>query len=152
MWCHYFNPIQVTFWTPFLIFYIHSFVQYHCFCYNPSFGLVTKARGCKVASQERSPGSHVACSRECKRVWGNRPSHSQGNSHIGSWSPGGLLNFQRAIVGVKIQWLEEFFISLENPWNVYVRNGLASPIWTSETQVMAKRRAESQIGSLTSDH
>jgi hypothetical protein len=32
------------------------------------------------------------------------------------------------------------------------RNGLAWPIWTSATQVMAKRKAGSQTGSLTSDH
>jgi hypothetical protein len=62
------------------------------------------------------------------------------------------LYLQRAIVGVKNQWLEEFLISLESPWNVDVQNGLASPIWTSKTQVMAKKRAGSQIGSLTPDH
>jgi hypothetical protein len=33
-----------------------------------------------------------------------------------------------------------------------VQNGLAWPIWTSATQVMAKRRVGSQIGSLTPDH
>jgi len=33
--------------------------------------------------------------------------------HFGSYSPGGLPNLQRAIAGVKIQWLEEFFISME---------------------------------------
>jgi hypothetical protein len=38
------------------------------------------------------------------------------------------------------------------PRNVDVWNRLAWPIWTSETQVMAKRKAESQIGNLTPDH
>ncbi len=32
------------------------------------------------------------------------------------------------------------------------RNGLAWAIWTYVAQVMAKRRAKSQIGSLTLDH
>jgi hypothetical protein len=40
--------------------------------------------------------------------------HTPREFHFGSWSPSGLPNFQRAIVGIKIQWLEEFFISLEN--------------------------------------
>jgi hypothetical protein len=33
------------------------------------------------------PMSHISCSRECTRVWGNEPSHSQVNFHFGSWSP-----------------------------------------------------------------
>jgi hypothetical protein len=64
--------------------------------------------------------SRISCTRECKRVWGKKPSHSQVNSHVGSWSPSGLSNFQRAIVGVKTQWIERFFISLEKYWNVDV--------------------------------
>jgi len=70
---------------------------------------------------------------------------------MGSWNLNGLSNFQRAIVRVKIQWFEELFISMESYWNVDIINGLASPIWTSKTQVMAKRKAESQIGSLGID-
>jgi len=44
-----------------------------------------------------------------------------------------------------------FFTSLKSSWNLDVYNGLALLIWTSETQVMAKRRAGSQIASLTPD-
>jgi hypothetical protein len=44
-------------------------------CRNPSLGLMTKARGCNVASQEEAL--------EWRKVWGNAPSHSQGNSHFG---------------------------------------------------------------------
>jgi hypothetical protein len=47
--------------------------------------------------------------------------------------------------GVKTHWIEEFLIPLEISWNLDVWNGLAWPIWTSETQIMAKRKAESQI-------
>jgi hypothetical protein len=36
-----------------------------------------------------------------QRVWRNEPSHSQVNSHFGSWSPNGLSNFQKAIAGVE---------------------------------------------------
>jgi hypothetical protein len=48
--------------------------------------------------------------------------------------------------------IEMFFISLKRFWSVDVQNGLAWAIWTSTTQVMVKRRAGSQIGSLTPDH
>ncbi len=55
-------------------------------CRNPSLGLVTKARGCKVASQEKNPGTlHMLPG--VQRVWGNEPSHSQVNSHVRSWTP-----------------------------------------------------------------
>jgi len=84
-------------------------------------------------------------------MWGNEPSHSQGNSHFGRWTPGGLSKFHRAILGVKTQWLVAFFISLERFWNINVWSGLALLIWTSETYVMAKRRAKSQTTSLTLD-
>jgi hypothetical protein len=43
------------------------------------------------------------------------------------------------------------FISLESSWNVNVLNEFVLLIWTSETQVMAKRRIGSQIANLTLD-
>jgi hypothetical protein len=45
-----------------------------------------------------------------------------------------------------------FLVSLERSWSVDVENDLALAIWTSVTQVMGKRRAGSQTGSLTPDH
>jgi hypothetical protein len=44
--------------------------------------------------------------------------HTPREFHFGSWSLGGLPNIQRAIAGVKTQWVEEFFISLEISWNL----------------------------------
>jgi hypothetical protein len=125
-------------------------------CRNPSLGLATKARGCKVAGQVRDMLSGV------QRVWGNEPSHPQVNSHVGSWSPErtpessvlgvgvpkGLLNLQSAIAGAKSPCLEEFFISLKRFWSVDVQNGLAWAIWTSATQVMGKRKTGSQTANL----
>jgi hypothetical protein len=49
---------------------------------------------------------------ECK----DEDSHSQVSSYFGSWSPGGLPNFQRAIIDVKTPLIEDFFISLESFW------------------------------------
>jgi hypothetical protein len=86
--------------------------------------------------------------RECE----DEDSHSQVSFHFGSWSPSGLPNLQRAIAKVKAPCIEKFFISLESYWSVYVYNGLAWTIWTSITQVMAKRKVGSQIDSLTPDH
>jgi hypothetical protein len=62
------------------------------------------------------------------RMWANRSvrecedenSHSQMSSHFGSWSPGGLPNFRRTIVEIKMPHIEKFFISLESCWSVDV--------------------------------
>jgi hypothetical protein len=71
---------------------------------------------------------------------------------LGTWSPSGLLKTQSLIAGVKTPRIGVFLISLERPWSVNAQNGLAWIIWTSAAQVMGKRRARSQIGSLTPDH
>jgi hypothetical protein len=49
-------------------------------------GLRPRQGGCKVAGQEGGWESHHMLSR-VQRVWENEPSHSQMNSHCGSWSP-----------------------------------------------------------------
>jgi hypothetical protein len=67
-------------------------------------------------------------------------------------SPPGLLKLQSRIVGVKTPRIGVFFISLKSYESVDVENELAWVIWTSEAQVMCKRRAKSQIGNLTLDH
>jgi hypothetical protein len=102
-------------------------------------GLWLKQGLAKVRAKTE-PENHISCSQECKKMWGNEPSHIQMNSHFGSWSPNGLLNFQRAIARVKTHWIEAFRISLETSWNLDVWNRVAWPIWTFETQVMAKRK------------
>jgi hypothetical protein len=56
-------------------------------CCNPSLGFMTKVRGCKVAGQEKDPGVISHALESAKSVRGNEPSHSQVNSHVGSWSP-----------------------------------------------------------------
>jgi hypothetical protein len=45
--------------------------------------------GCKVAGQKRGRESHhmVSGVQKVQKVWGKEPSHSQVNSHCGSWSP-----------------------------------------------------------------
>jgi hypothetical protein len=84
--------------------------------------------------------NHISCFQECKRVWGNEPSHSQVNSHFENWNPNGFPNFQRAIAGVKTHWIENLFISLESSWNVDVWNGLTWPIWTPKHKLWTKER------------
>jgi len=61
-------------------------------------------RGSPGVKARGSPGviSHTPGSvRKCEGVRGSEPSHSQGNSHFGRWSPSGLPKLQRAIVGAK---------------------------------------------------
>jgi hypothetical protein len=56
-------------------------------------------------------------------VWDNVEGmnpHTPREFYFGSWSLGGLSNLQRAIAGVKTQWFEEFFISLESSWSLDV--------------------------------
>jgi hypothetical protein len=62
------------------------------------------------------------------------------NLHTPKWTlilrvrvPNGFPNFQKAITGVKTQWIKTFLTSMESSWNTNVWNGLAWPIWTSET-------------------
>jgi hypothetical protein len=59
--------------------------------------------------------------------------------------------FKKRLQG-STHWIKNLFISLENYKNVDAWNGLEWPIWTSETQVMAKKKAGSQICNLISNH
>jgi hypothetical protein len=71
---------------------------------------------------------------------------------VRTWSPLGLLKIQSSSSGVKTPCIGVFLIPLERSWSVDVQNGLARAIWTSAAQVMGKRRAGSQTGSLILDH
>ncbi len=54
----------------------------------------------KVQAKSEAWESHFML-RECGRVQGNEPAHSQVSSHVENYSPDELLNFQKAIAGVK---------------------------------------------------
>ncbi len=82
------------------------------------------------------------------QVWGWSPTLGK----VGSWSPPGLPNVQSSTARPKTPRLEVFLVSLERSRSVDAQNGLALVIWTSAAQVMGKRRAGSQTGSLTPDH
>ncbi len=71
---------------------------------------------------------------------------------LGLRSPPGLPKLQSSIIGIKTIWIGVFFISLESYQSVNVKNDLAWAIWTSISQIMAKRKARSQTGNLTPDH
>jgi hypothetical protein len=45
---------------------------------------------------------------------GMNPHTSKGTSTLGVWSPDGLPNLERGIVGVKTQCIEKFFTLLES--------------------------------------
>jgi len=67
------------------------------------------------------------------------------------WSPPGLPNVQSSTSRPKTPRIGVFLVSLKRSWNVNIENGLALAIRTSAAQVMGKRRAGSQTGSLTPD-
>jgi hypothetical protein len=78
-------------------------------CHNPSLGLATKAKGVARLRAKRETRESLHMLPGVQRVWGHEPSHSQMNSHVGSWSP---------------KWIPEFSecncrgqISL--PWNFF---------------------------------
>jgi len=71
---------------------------------------------------------------------------------VGIWSPSGLPNVESSTARGKTPCIGAFLVSLKRSWNVDIENGLTLVIWTSAAQVRGKRRAESQIGSLTPDH
>jgi len=71
---------------------------------------------------------------------------------LGIWSPSGLPNVQSSTEGPKTTRIGVFLVSLERSWSVNIENALTLGIWTSVAQVMGKRRAGSQTGSLTPDH
>jgi hypothetical protein len=109
-------------WTWNVTLWLHSWptpLQTLAFVTTLALGLQPRQGLTKVWAKSE-PESHISCSQECKKVWKYEPPHSQVSSHFGSWSPHGLLNFQRAIVEVKIHWNEDFIISLEISWNLDV--------------------------------
>jgi hypothetical protein len=75
-------------------------------CHDLSLGLVTKARAWKGAgwNATRESRSHFW---ECGKMWGNKPTHSQVDSHFGSSSLDGLPIIQRVVWKIKIHWIED---------------------------------------------
>jgi hypothetical protein len=70
----------------------------------------------------------------------------------GLGSPLGLPKLQSLISGVKTPRIGAFCISLESYQSVDVENGFTWAIWTFVAQVISKRKAWNQIGSLIPDH
>ncbi len=63
-----------------------------------------------------------------------------------------LPNVQSSTARGKTPCIGVFLVSLESSWNVDIENALALAIRTFAAQVMGKRRAGSQTGSLTPNH
>jgi hypothetical protein len=68
------------------------------------------------------------------------------------WSPPGLPNVESSTATGKTPRIGVFLVSLERSWNVDIENALALAIRTYTAQVMGKRRAGSQIDTLTPDN
>jgi hypothetical protein len=82
------------------------------------------------------------------QVWGWSPTLGK----VGGLESSGTPECSELDNKPKTPRIEVFLVSLKSCWNVDIEKGLALAIWTSAAQVMGKRRAGSQIGSLTPDH
>jgi hypothetical protein len=71
---------------------------------------------------------------------------------MGTWESTGTLETSKFVSKDQTPRIEAFFRSLESYQSLDVKNGLAWAIWTSASQVMTRRKAGSQTGSLTPDH
>jgi hypothetical protein len=92
-------------------------------CCNPSLGLATKAKACKVVGQEGSKKEARVTSRalgSVKECEGMNPHTPKWIPIMGIGVPNGRLNLQKEIAGVKTHQFEGLFISLNNYWNVDV--------------------------------
>jgi hypothetical protein len=69
-----------------ILLFFHGSLYWNTWCHNPSLGLVTKARVCKVASQERSIGITYSAPGSAKECEGMNP-------HTPKWTP---------ILGIKV--------------------------------------------------
>jgi hypothetical protein len=126
--------------------HIHN--NYH----NPSLGFTTKAKAWKGAGQEGNLEGRSHVPKNAKVCEGMNPHTPKWTLIMGVGVPNELPNLHRTIARVKIQWIEDFLISLKSFWNVNFWNGITWPIWTFESQVMAKKSVGSQIGSLIPNH
>ncbi len=112
-------------------------------CRNPSLGLAIKARAYKVAGQEGSPRVTPHAPRSVGKCEAMNPHTPKGASTLGIGIPVDFRIFRERLQGSKFNGLKGYLYH----WKVFSR-----PIWTLQTQVMAKKRAGSHIDNLTSDH
>jgi hypothetical protein len=89
-------------------------------CRNPSLGLATKVRVCKVAGQERSPKVTLHAPGSVGKCEGMNPRIPKGASTLGVKVSVDSRIFKEQLQGVKTQWIQELLISLESSWNVDV--------------------------------
>ncbi len=121
-------------------------------CRNPNFGLVTKARGCKVVGQEkdlgvtsRTPGSAKSVKEWTFTLPRELPCwelESQMDSRI----------FKARLHGSKPIALKSSLYHLKAIEVWMSKMGSHCPFGHLKHQVMPKRKAKSQIGNLTLNH
>jgi len=75
---------------------------------------VTKVRAYKVAGQEGSIGIMRHALESARKCEGIDPHTPKGTPTLGIGVPVDFQMFKEQLQGVKTQWIEEFFISLES--------------------------------------
>ncbi len=106
--------------------FVHWSIR-NCYCsYHINFSVTTLALGSRPRQRhgkvwvDNAPWVSHSHGWKCKRVWGNEPTHSQVDSHFGSWSPYEVLNVLRVISRVTNHWIKDFLISLVSSWDIDV--------------------------------
>jgi hypothetical protein len=116
--------------------------DWESFCHNPSLGLSTKARACKGAGQEWSPGVTLHAPKRL-RVWESgkiEAPHSQVNSHFGIWTPDALPNLRKEITGVKPIGLKTSLYHWKNLGMKLFKMGLHDPFGHLKHKLWSKER------------
>jgi hypothetical protein len=67
------------------------------------------------------------------------------NSHVGSWSPGGLLNLQRTIAKVKTHCLDEFVYHWKAIETKMYKMGLHDPFGHLKHKLWSKERSKVKL-------
>jgi hypothetical protein len=92
----------------------------HQICRNPSLGLATKARACKVVSQERKPGSERKCE-------GMNPHTPKGAPTLGVGVPMDFRMFKKQFQGSKPNGLRSFLYHWKDIETILFKMGSHDP-------------------------
>jgi hypothetical protein len=74
-------------------------------CHNPSLGLATKAKACKVVGQKGSPGLMLHAIKSVRKCEGMNPHTSKGVSISGVGVPVDSQNFRERLKGSELNGL-----------------------------------------------
>jgi hypothetical protein len=114
-------------------------------CHNPSLGLATKARACKVAGQEKKPGS----GRKCE---GMNPHTPKGASTLGVGVLVDSRMFREQLQGPKFNGLNSFLYHRKAIEMQMFKMGSHDPFGHLKHKLWRKEGPRVKLPNLTPDH